>query len=203
MKRIFTSFALLCATVFALHAQDCVFQYQGKELENGSTITIQAEEEPSFHDFVCNTNPTANSGLFFVNKGRSDVSCSATITITSKTMKTSLIQWCMGSQCVPINGSTYTKTFTTAAGNNTPVQYDCITIGEGEMLTLLEVKTGNQTYSVNIRFVNGDDTHVGAATAAVTPVAYYTLDGREVSARPRGLCLVKFSDGRVRKVVGK
>ena len=48
MKRIFTSLALLCATLFTLHAQDCVFQYEGKPLEDGATVTINAAPDALF-----------------------------------------------------------------------------------------------------------------------------------------------------------
>ena len=71
------------------------------------------------------------------------------------------------------------------------------------MMTKLEATIGGKTYTVYIKFINDPSLHVSATTSAVKPVAYYTLDGRQVSQRPRGVCLVKFSDGRVRKMVSK
>ena len=204
MKKLFTSFALLCASFLTLQAQDCVFQFKGQPLEDGATVTIAAEEDPFFGDMECNTNPASNpsNGLVFVNKGSSAVKGSATLTITKKTMSTEKIQWCMGGQCVIVSGTTETKDFETKAGSFTPIQFDCIAKKEGEMLSTLEAKVGNKTYTVTIQFVYGES-HVAGVEANVVPVAYYTLDGRQVSQRPRGLCLVKFSDGRVRKVCGK
>ena len=40
----------------------------------------------------------------------------------------------------------------------------------------------------------------GLAADAATPVAYYTTDGRRVSRPERGIYLVRYSDGKVRKV---
>lgn len=40
----------------------------------------------------------------------------------------------------------------------------------------------------------------GLAAGAATPVAYYTTDGRRVSRPERGIYLVRYSDGKVRKV---
>ena len=203
MKKLFTSLALLCASFLTMQAQNCFFQFKGQPLEDGATVTIAAEEDPLFGDMECNTNPASNptNGLLFVNKGSSAVSGSATITITKKTMSTGNIQWCMGGQCEILKGTTKTKEFETKAGGFTPIQYDCIVKKEGEMLTTLEAKVGNKTFSVTIQFLYGES-HVAGVEADVVPVAYYTLDGRQVSQRPHGLCLVKFSDGRVRKVCG-
>ena len=205
MKRLFTSLALLCATFLSMNAQDCYFQYMGKALADGETITIEAEEDPIFKDLECNTNPASNptNGLLFINKGNAAINGSATITISNKTMTTTQIQWCMGGSCEIVTGSTKTKNFTTPAGGSTPVQYDCIVDKEGDMNTKLEAKVGNKTYTVNILFTTTQSHITDSSVNALKPVAYYTLDGREVPQRPRGLCLVKFADGRVRKVVGK
>ena len=100
MKRIFTSLALLCATLFTLHAQDCVFQYEGKPLEDGATVTINAAPDV-FGEPECNTNPADDiaNGLFIVNKTNKALSGSAKITISDKTLQTENIRWCMGGIC--------------------------------------------------------------------------------------------------------
>ena len=79
MKKILTSFALLCFFT-TLYAQDCAFQFQGRELADGSEVTIFAREDPLFGDLVCDTNPSddAENGLFLINKTSSAISCSAT-----------------------------------------------------------------------------------------------------------------------------
>ena len=212
MKRIFTSLALLC-TLLTLNAQDCVFQFEGKPLEDGATVTINAAPDPIFHEPECNTNPADNpaNGLFIVNKTSSKLSGSATITISTHTLETGRIQWCMGGSCELVTSTTKTKEFSIPAKdptdpnkNQTAIQYDCEVKGEGgEMMTKLEATIGGKTYTVYIKFINDPSLHVSATTSAVKPVAYYTLDGRQVSQRPRGVCLVKFSDGRVRKMVSK
>ncbi|MBR4534889.1 MAG: hypothetical protein IKO85_10200 [Bacteroidaceae bacterium] len=204
MKKFFTSLALFCATFLTIHAQDCVFQYEGKPLEDGATVTIKAAPD-IFETLVCNTNPSDNvaNGLFIVNKTSNKLSGSAKITISNKTMETDAILWCMGGACEQVTTSTKTKDFSINANDKTAVQYDCEVKREGDMLTKLEATVNGKTYTVNILFTTAESHVTATKTAASTPVAFFTLDGREVSQRPRGLCLVKFADGKVRKVVGK
>lgn len=203
MKKILTSFTLLCFLT-TLYAQDCAFQFQGKELADGSEVTIYASEDPLFGDLICDTNPVddAANGLFLLNKTSKALTCSATINIQTNTMNGSDIQWCMGSDCVPVTSTSLSKNFTLPASNKMMAKFDCLPTKEGEMITKLSVRASGKTYTVTIRFVNAP-THISDASTTVVPVAYYTLDGRQVPERPRGVCLVKFSDGRVRKVVSK
>lgn len=203
MKKILTSFALLCFFT-TLYAQDCAFQFQGRELADGSEVTIFAREDPLFGDLVCDTNPSddAENGLFLVNKTSSAISCSATINIQTNTMNGSEIQWCMGMDCMAVNSTSLSKNFTLPASSKMITKFDCLPTKEGEMVTKLSVRAASKTYTVTIRFVNAP-THVSDASITAVPVAYYTLDGRQVPERPRGVCLVKFSDGRVRKLVSK
>ena len=210
MKRIFTSLALLCATLFTLHAQDCVFQYEGKPLEDGATVTINAAPDV-FGEPECNTNPADDiaNGLFIVNKTNKALSGSAKITISDKTLQTENIRWCMGGICQIVQSTTMTKDFSIAASKNgangkTAIQYDCAVKGEGgEMTFFFNATAATEIYTVFIHFINDPNLHVSGTTTTAKPVAYYTLDGRQVSQRPRGVCLVKFSDGRVRKMVSK
>ena len=203
MKKLFTSFALLCATFVTLQAQDCVFQYKNSPLEDGATVTIYPEEDV-WGDMVCDTNPAGSSdGLYLLNKTSHELTVDASIDIQTNTLGAENIQWCMGADCMNITGTSKSKTgIKLKANDKMMTKFDCGVTKEGEMLTKLSVKSGSKTYTVNIRFVNGES-HVAGVEASVVPVAYYTLDGRQVGQRPRGLCLVKFSDGRVRKVVGK
>ena len=203
MKRIFTSLALLCI-FFTLQAQECVFQYKNQDLADGATVTIYPEEDV-FGDLVCDTNPAGSSnGLYLLNKTTHDLTLNASISILTNTLGATDIQWCMGTDCMAITGVFKSKVdIKLKANEKMMTKFDCGVSQEGEMLTKLEAIVNGKTYTVNIRFVNGNDSHVTEATTAATPVAYFMLDGREVPQRPRGLCLVKFSDGRVRKVVGK
>lgn len=202
MKRIFTSLALLC-TLLTLHAQDCVFMFEGKPLENEATVNIYAAED-IFGDLVCDTNPSDNvaNGLFFKNNTNKELSCSATITIQSNTLAPKKIQWCMGEACKNVTSTTMSCDVKLKAKEKMITKYDCEPTKEGEMMTKLEVTTGGKTYTVYIHFIYNSN-HVADSYITAAPVAYYTLDGRQVSQRPSGLCLVKFSDGRVRKMVCK
>ena len=205
MKRVLTTLTLLC-TLFVLHAQDCVFQFEGKNLDNGATVTIYAEEDPLFGWLICDTNPSNDpNGLFLLNKTSKELSCSATISIQSNTLSNTIAgddtQWCMGTDCMPIKTATKSKDFKLPANAKIMTKFETSPTKDGEMLTKLEVRTGGKTYTVNIRFVNGQDRVTELTTAAVHVVEYYTLDGRKVNEQPHGVSLVKLSNGQVRKVI--
>ncbi len=202
MKRIFTSLLLLCATFVAAHAQDAEFRYHGQSLADGATVTIAGELDPVWGDIECNTNPASDAinGLVFVNKSAQEMKCSALLTIDSNTMAPSQIQWCMGGQCTLVTGNSLTKDFTTKAGGVTMVQFDCLPSLEGELVATIKVTANLKAYTVKVRFTN-DPSNVNSVEAThPIAVAYYSIDGRRVSELPKGVALVRYNDGKVRKV---
>jgi len=187
----------------AIHAQDAEFRYHGEVLEDGATITIYGEVDPVWGDIECNTNPSsdAKNGLVFVNKTANELKSVANLTIESNTLNPSMVQWCMGGQCVPVTSTTYSKDFTTAASGLTMVQFDCYPTTEGEMLATIKVTANLKTYTVKIRFVY-DPAHIGQVVDDTRKVAaIYTIDGRRVGRQPAGLCLIRTSDGKYHKVL--
>lgn len=202
MKKIFTSFLLLCATFVAAHAQDAEFRYHGQPLADGAIVTIAGEIDPVWGDIECNTNPASDAinGLVFANKSSKEMKCSAKLTIDSNTMKPSQIQWCMGGQCTLVTGGSLTKDFTTKAGGVTMVQFDCLPKEEGELVATIQVTANLKAYTVKVRFTNNPSSVNTVEATHPVAVAYYSIDGRRVSELPKGFALVRYSDGTVRKV---
>ena len=137
---------------------DFEFRYCSNSIENGGTVTIMAEEDSfGFGELNCETNPSSNpkNGLVLVTKDGSKQSGTATISILSNKLDPGNIQWCMGGECVPMNGkSSLTKSFTTDDDGVCLVMFDATKIqSEGMLEAKLTATIGSETQTVYIKFV--------------------------------------------------
>lgn len=210
MKKIFTLFLALIGITGTASAQDYEFQMDGKSLPDGSTITIEAGMN-DWGSVECNTNPSAQPNLVMFKKLTADATIegTATIEIQQNTMEAEIISWCMGGNCVPIMRTTYTKKFTFESTDLYPVvdnaiklSYDCEPAHYGEMLTKMVATIGGHDYTLNIKFSYADPTSIsGVSEDKTTAVAYYTVDGQQLSAPQKGLNIVKLSNGKTVKQI--
>ena len=143
-----------------LHAfaqQPLQFYYHGQPLTDGATVTIQAETN-DWGELACETNPPANpsNGLILKNLTGNDISGTATLTITDRSMAPALVQWCMGGLCVPITADTYDKAFTIPADGSIMAQLDATPTQYGELVAEIKVTANLRSTTVNIRFTNPD-----------------------------------------------
>ena len=137
---------------------DLYFIYGGKELRDGSTVTIAAgRDEWGSGEMNCVTNLSSNpgNGLVLVT-GKAGLSCTARMEILNNTLGASTIQWCMGGECMAMNGVTMLeKTFTSGNDRMVQVQFDAINIinkDGGIMEARLTVFAGDKAQTVNIKF---------------------------------------------------
>lgn len=154
MKRTFTSLILL-ACIIAAWGQNAAFYWRGVPLADGDVVTIAAEADAVFGDIQCATNPAGSGadGLVLRNLRTADIPGQATLTIRSNTMATSNITWCMGSDCVPVNTTTYSKAFSLPASGYVMLQFDATPTQYGALDATLSVDLGSEQLSVGIRFV--------------------------------------------------
>ena len=156
MKKISTLCMCLLASL-VVQAQGFVFQYQGRNLPDGETVIIAAEED-IFGELSCETNDLLdpNSGLVLKLLRGTSSPVTAVLQITHNSLNAASIQWCMGTECSSMNSLTsLTKRFT--MGDSEGVQFDATGIGsEGYLEATLKVTIGLETHQVNIIFVNGD-----------------------------------------------
>lgn len=158
MKRMITStLTLLALALTAVAQQPVQFYYKGQPLSDGATVTIQAETN-DWGELACETNPAGNpsDGLVLRNLTAADVSGTASLTITGRTLAPSLVQWCMGGLCVAIPGDTYDKDFTVPASGQILTQFDATPTQYGELLAEIRVVANLRQTTVNVRFVNAD-----------------------------------------------
>ena len=204
MKRILT---LSVGLVIALSswAQGFVFQFQGRNLADGETVVIAAEED-LFGELSCATNDalTPTEGLVMQVLNGMRLTVSATLQITQNTLNASRMQWCMGGDCTPLVGlASFTKRFSVQGSEQ--VQFDASDIqSEGLLTATLSVTIGLESHQVNILFVNGDYDAI-SAPRQTDPQATtcYDLHGRRLQGRPSAGMFILTDGTKVRKVAVK
>ena len=208
MKRsLLLSLFLLSAVLGAVQAQPFMFQYQGRSLADGDTVTIAAAEN-AFGELACETNPVHDpaNGLVMNLLMGTPTNVKATLEITANTLTCLQLQWCMGGECLPLGGAVqFTKQFKASATEQ--VQLDAYGIeGDGCLIAKLTVSSVFGSQTVYIRFYNGildsirsitpgHGTHV--PTVKGGDEALYTLDGRKIVHRtskkrtfPKGVYII-------------
>lgn len=159
-KYLFMTMATLFLFVATVRAQSFEFQFGGKSLADGETVTISAAaDEFGFGELWCETNPSGNpnNGLILKLLSESSTNGSATLDIEHNDINPNTLKWCMGGECTMMTDVVNkTKQFDASSGM-VQVQFDAEGInGEGYLLATLTVTFGGETHSVKIKFVNGE-----------------------------------------------
>ena len=189
MKRfLLVTMALLSFVGFTVKAQSFEFQYQGKSLEDGATVTIAAEEN-AFGQLSCETNPSANpnNGLVLRVPDDYDKNARARLEILHNTLNASVIQWCMGGECTIFGVKPFlSKTF--EATGYDQVLFDASSISDtGYLMAELSVTLQSNTIRVYIQFTNGDSAGINGIQYASEPRNVYSLSGQIVSSGIAGM----------------
>ncbi|MBR4729733.1 MAG: hypothetical protein IK075_05680 [Prevotella sp.] len=157
MKRIAIAAILMIIGVLT-RAQSFEFQYQGKSLIDGATVTIGAEED-AWGVLSCETNPSSNpkNGLMLKLLNGNNANVKAELQIEEKTFDAQMIQWCMGGNCVMLGDKNYLKKEYTLSGED-QVQFDASDITtKGHLLAKITVTCSLETHSIYVRFTNGEE----------------------------------------------
>jgi thiol-disulfide isomerase/thioredoxin len=157
MKSKLIMMALAFLTVTVARAQSFEFQYHGQSLGDGDVVTIAAGEN-DFGELACETNPSANptDGLMLKLLTGTSSQVTATLEIEHNTLDATMLQWCMGGECTPVNdATTFTKSFTASTAEQ--VQFDATDIkATGYLMAKLTVRRSLESHSVYIQFTNGE-----------------------------------------------
>lgn len=187
--------------VTSVKAQSFEFQYQGKSLEDGATVNIAAETN-AFGELSCETNPSSdpNNGLVLRLPEGSQGNVKAELEIQQNTLDASIIQWCMGGECVPLGTKNLlSKSFN--ADTVTQVLFDAVNIhNEGSLTAKLTVTYELASLIVYIQFTNGTSTDIKRILKGIGSEAdVYDMSGRlvlrkagpgQVESLPSGIYLI-------------
>ena len=165
------------------------FRHEGKALSNNYTVEIPAAlDSYGFGELECMTNPSSNpkNGLVLATKDGKKVSGTATITISKNTLNPNMVQWCMGGECVPMNGkSSLTKNFTTDDEGICQVMFDATNIkSEGVLEARLSATVSNETRVVNIKFIYSKTAGLNIIYSEDDGAVWYDMNGTRLESAP-------------------
>ena len=165
------------------------FRFENKILDNNEAVEITAEEDNwGFGEMNCETNPSSNpkNGLILASKDGKKLSGTATINIVSNTLNPQMVQWCMGGECVPMNGkSTLTKDFTTDNEGICLVMFDATNIkSEGALEARLTATVDNETRAVFIKFVYDKANGISVIYTDDNNAEWYDMTGTRLENAP-------------------
>ena len=178
MKKIYTLVAAALVAVSA-SAQKFNVTWNGEAVAQGSTITIEAEEDDYFGDgslvFVkADSNPGGDKGMFFDNLTSGALNVSIVATALEATLTNYGLQMCCGGNCMNAKEGVINKNFNTDTDvifgdkKHIPFQYD-VDFKEkgnyGTVKTKVEITVAGQTLNFFVNFVYSEGASVSAATA--------------------------------------
>lgn len=203
MRKVLLVMAVMMSVlVTSVKAQSFEFQYQGQSLEDGATVTIAAEAN-AFGELSCETNPSSdpNNGLVLKLPEGYQGKVQAVLSIQQNTLNASILQWCMGGECVPVTEDTQTKNF--EAGGIVQVRFDATAIQEkGNLQATLTVTIGLELHQVMIQFSNDDMT--GMAQRLKTDEknhTVYDLKGCRIKDKGKSGVYIVTDGSQKRKVI--
>ena len=182
----------------------------GNVVPDGSIVTISkpVEEDDGFGGVIYQMP----SGLFVRN---SDDQASLLVNYDIARIDNGRFQICFPSTCISraSKGSYKTTGGTLKANETRNLQTEWLPESYGQCEARLQlvlcVEFGKQFEeiangpAITLRFNFADPASVNSAMQVVRPVAYYGIDGSRQKTAQRGIQLVRFSDGTVRKVIRK
>lgn len=220
MKRLLLILGV--ALTLNTYATDDTFQFvdaDGNVIADGDTLNISSVE---FVDDGLDGYYQISSGLYVKNTTSEAIGAGVDIEITR--IDNGYLSVCFPANCFTYNTiGTYSQTDgEIAASTSQDFMTEWLMDGYGQCsavftLTVFDIsynKYGLPTYTqrdedgptVVVNFIYADPSGIKAITSTsdyVYEVARYTLSGRAIGAPQKGLNIVKYSDGSVRKVIVK
>lgn len=207
MKRILTLTAALIMGAAAF-AQNVVFcNADGKEIPNGTTLTFNEAEFNDFEEFI-----VPLKGLYVKNTTNSQQSFSMTATATLLPEGSGL-GCCYGGTCK----AAYAQDETMLLNNLSIAPNAMVEITDTEWKPALDENDEmGETYlygtakmdftiaggsTLHIVFIYAEPSSISSLKGTSSSKAYYTLDGKCLSAPTRGIQIVRSADGTAKKVI--
>jgi len=196
MKKILSLLIALSAILSASAQSGLRFvDANGTPIADGTTLTMSEAEEDFFDDIN-----VLLKGIWVQNTTSSDIF--ATLTAEVKSIPSGSFSCCLGSQCKEIaKTGTLTIDNVTIKANDkseivntewkpTPSQY-------GTCEVTLQLGTADK---ITVNFVYADTSAITSLSSSKKVVAYYTLDGKQISSPLKGITLVRYNDGSIKKI---
>jgi len=203
MKRLFTSFLMAMTAILTITAQNGLrfVDAQGNEIKDGSTIYMTKVEEDFFGDKM-----VVLEGVYVENTTSKDVEVYMDANIVS--LPSGSFQCCLGSQCKALESGTIKIEKVSLAANSKIVvdktEWMVGTSTSGVATVTLQLGTAGKIdgSKITVKFLLGDDASAIRNTNSSNKIvaAYYSVDGKQISKAVKGLNLVRYTDGTVKKI---
>lgn len=199
---------LVAALSLSANAQNTFeFRLRGEPVEDGATVTFASAMNPFEEEVLCET-----AMLSLCNLTDKDITCTVKLQIEENSMNATNIKCCMGTNCQDVRNNSLSIAQKLNANGSAIVIYDALPTTAGTMRTKFTATAGNETHTVYVLFTHESTTaiaDVSARTGADASADVYSLTGAllrrgcgaaELQTLPRGVYLVRTSDGKVRKM---
>lgn len=214
MKKVFTLCLLMLATAWAMAQDSNTFQFVDKDghvVADGTTIKVLNVETDDFGDIMI------PSGLFV--KNTTETASSLRIHYHIQTLESGTFQICFPINCIT---KSTTGTFETGSelmnGNETRnLNTEWIPVTYGKCIVTYQIEVMNQTSflppqyesvamgpMITVEYNYADPAGIEQTKNGLgTAVSYYNINGIQLQSPPKGLNIVKLTNGKVKKLINR
>lgn len=215
MKKLFTLCIALLFSCVAMNAQNFIFvDGDGNTIENGATLTM---DQVSYKEnFVFNPDGSYEiiqvpmislSGVYIKNNSAESQSCKVTYNVTA--LPNGSFAACCAGNCSNCEG-TIEKNANADAGKTIDISTDTEWVPVAAGTTTVKISAqGSKSMlpdsEITINFIYDGTASVDGIqnNADNKVVARYSINGQLLDAPQKGINILKYSDGRIEKVIVK
>lgn len=214
MKKLFTLCIALLFSCVAMNAQNFIFvDGDGNTIENGATLTM---DQVSYkEDFVFNPDGSIQvpmislSGVYIKNNSAESQSCKVTYNVTA--LPNGSFAACCAGNCSNLDSEgTIEKNANADAGKTIDISTDTEWVPVAAGTTTVKISAqGSKSMlpdsEITINFIYDGTASIDGIqnNADNKVVARYSINGQLLDAPQKGINILKYSDGRIEKVIVK
>lgn len=217
MKKLFTLCIALLFSCVAMNAQNFIFvDGDGNTIENGATLTM---DQVSYkEDFVFNPDGSYEiiqvpmislSGVYIKNNSAESQSCKVTYNVTA--LPNGSFAACCAGNCSNLDSEgTIEKNANADAGKTIDISTDTELVPVAAGTTTVKISAqGSKSMlpdsEITINFIYDGTASIDGIqnNADNKVVARYSINGQLLDAPQKGINILKYSDGRIEKVIVK
>ena len=217
MKKLFTLCIALLFSCVAMNAQNFIFvDGDGNTIENGATLTM---DQVSYkEDFVFNPDGSYEiiqvpmislSGVYIKNNSAESQSCIVTYNVTA--LPNGSFAACCAENCSNLDSEgTIEKNANADAGKTIDISTDTEWVPVAAGTTTVKISAqGSKSMlpdsEITINFIYDGTASIDGIqnNADNKVVARYSINGQLLDAPQKGINILKYSDGRIEKVIVK
>lgn len=217
MKKLFTLCIALLFSCVAMNAQNFIFvDGDGNTIENGATLTM---DQVSYkEDFVFNPDGSYEiiqvpmiplSGVYIKNNSSESQSCKVTYNVTA--LPNGTFAACCAGNCSNLDSEgTIEKNANADAGKTIDISTDTEWVPVAAGTTTVKISAqGSKSMlpdsEITINFIYDGTASIDGIqnNADNKVVARYSINGQLLDAPQKGINILKYSDGRIEKVIVK